>query len=178
MNMIKKIPSMLLLLLILVATSYIAAEENPPLSRLRRGDDSIIIGHTDDDPHPVCGRPTDSCMNSENWEQCRFLVEEYGCEKIVAEESCPLQFVCMNNLPSVDDVLLLHGSSEVNATVAKRQKKGRGCVSLLVYKDQYCKIGPVRKLEFETVTHPGSSCCTSKTALVFNRVECSPRLIH
>jgi hypothetical protein len=153
----------LLLLFLFSSSSVVSTEKNPPSSLLRRGgDDQSSLDH----PHPVCGRPTDSCMNEENWEQCRFLVDAFGCQKVVAEESCPLHFSC------VDPPTEVVRKSEVNVTIAGR-RKNRGCVSLLVYKDPHCKIGPVRKMEFETFTQPGSPCCKSRFLVAPTVPPCS-----
>ena len=39
----------------------------------------------------VCGKPTDPCMNRQNWSRCKAL--EKRCE-VLGLESCPLQFAC------------------------------------------------------------------------------------
>uniref|UniRef100_A0A7R9WHP2 Uncharacterized protein n=1 Tax=Pseudictyota dubia TaxID=2749911 RepID=A0A7R9WHP2_9STRA len=53
-------------------------------------------------PPSACGRPTDPCMDDDNWQACRDL-EEAGCENIGVKESCPLQFACGDVGPSGSD---------------------------------------------------------------------------
>jgi hypothetical protein len=40
-----------------------------------------------------CPDPENSCMNNENYKQCRDI-EDNGCKSILTLESCPLQFGC------------------------------------------------------------------------------------
>lgn len=44
----------------------------------------------------VCGTATDSCMNDDNFVECRDL-EDNGCDSIQIMESCPVQFSCSDD---------------------------------------------------------------------------------
>eukprot|EP00521_Asterionellopsis_glacialis_P009717 CAMPEP_0195289668 /NCGR_PEP_ID=MMETSP0707-20130614/5848_1 /TAXON_ID=33640 /ORGANISM="Asterionellopsis glacialis, Strain CCMP134" /LENGTH=162 /DNA_ID=CAMNT_0040349695 /DNA_START=297 /DNA_END=785 /DNA_ORIENTATION=+ len=44
----------------------------------------------------ICKSPGNSCMNENNYSQCRRL-EELGCQEILVSESCPFQFECAGN---------------------------------------------------------------------------------
>jgi len=46
----------------------------------------------------LCGSPTDSCINEQNYKEC-ITLKEKGCVPIMVMLSCPAQFVCgeLNN---------------------------------------------------------------------------------
>jgi hypothetical protein len=96
-----------------------------------------------------CGTPTDGCMNEDNWNACRSLVEQ-GCQNIQMMESCPLQFACGD---------AERGRQLRQEMEQKHKQRPKACVSLLVYRDAKCQDGPVRSVTFPTWTKPGSPCC-------------------
>jgi hypothetical protein len=119
-----------------------------------------------------CGEPDDSCMDNENWKQCRNL-ELNGCQSIQVLESCPLQFACGDE--DYDDGQL-HQDSD-NAIVDELppfvipaplptkdisdddyQNAPDACVSLFVYQNGHCSGQPLRVMSFPTWTERGSPC--------------------
>jgi hypothetical protein len=109
-----------------------------------------------------CGDPDDSCMNNENWKQCRNL-EVNGCKSIQVLESCPLQFACGDGNDeklyqisenAIDGLLPFVIPSE---DISGERMPG-ACVSLFVYQNSKCSGPPLRVLSFPTWTAPGSAC--------------------
>jgi hypothetical protein len=97
-----------------------------------------------------CGKPTDPCMNEENWQRCLDLHAD-GCETVLSMESCPLQFVCAG------------GSLDAKADNPEAKTTAEpvpdACVSLYVYAEERCQGKPLRVMSFPTWTSPGSKCC-------------------
>jgi hypothetical protein len=120
-----------------------------------------------------CGEPDDSCMNSENWKQCRNL-ELNGCKSIQVLESCPLQFTCGDNDDDEDATALTprppSGSEEIVG------EPPSACVRLYVYRDSKCSGPPVSVNSFATWIHPGSTCYHDATMHGFSVQDqyCSP----
>jgi hypothetical protein len=106
-----------------------------------------------------CGAPEDSCMDNDNWNQCRNL-ESNGCKSIQVLKSCPLQFSCGDG----DDEKNQHGNTDAVALNPPLNEDISGerspdaCVSLFVYENKKCNGPPVRVLSFPTWTAPGSPC--------------------
>jgi hypothetical protein len=104
-----------------------------------------------DDNVDPCGNPTDVCMNQDNWNKCRSLIES-GCQMLEIMESCPLQFACGDD----DEERKLTDNAEDDVSV---DKKSKACVSLFVYEDKKCRGEPVRSITLPTWNKPGSPCC-------------------
>lgn len=105
----------------------------------------------------LCGLPTDSCMNDENWNHCLDLVET-GCVVQKDPSSCPYEYQCLG--PQViDDDQDYHLHIRTTNKDSLEKKKPNACASLLVYKDKECTGSPIRSLTFPTWTTPGSRCC-------------------
>jgi hypothetical protein len=114
-----------------------------------------------------CGDPDDSCMDNENWNQCRNL-EINGCKSIQVLKSCPLQFACGDGddeqlQPSTDNNLDDLSSFVVPAPPPSKEISAGAsipgaCVSLFVYQNSKCSGPPLRVLSFPTWTGPGSPC--------------------
>jgi hypothetical protein len=114
-----------------------------------------------------CGDPDDSCMNSENWKQCRNL-EINGCKSIQVLESCPLQFACgdsddeqlrPNTENVIDDLLPFIVPDPPSSEEISGEERSHGaCASLFIYGDNKCSGSPLKVLSFPTSTGPGSPC--------------------
>ena len=98
---------------------------------------AVVFLHAVAYAQPECPQATSPCMNEENFEQCREIVNS-GCEQLIVMESCPLQFACGDS----------YSGPEPNA-----------CVTLLAYDDETCSGEPKRPLMFPTFSEPGSPCC-------------------
>lgn len=128
----------------------------------------------------VCGKPTDRCMNRQNWSRCKSL--EKRCE-VLALESCPLQFACKPRAS-------VCGSPTDSCMTAKLWRQCRaleraGCQSIVVgescpysgfqcadppdacarfqvFETQPCRRGaaPVRSVSIPAWSKPLGSCGT------------------
>mmetsp|Transcript_19451 Transcript_19451/g.26987 ORF Transcript_19451/g.26987 Transcript_19451/m.26987 type:complete len:167 (-) Transcript_19451:330-830(-) len=77
----------------------------------------------------ICKSPGNSCMNENNYKQCRRL-EELGCQEILVSESCPLQFECARNeLFRTGSASVVRRREETAKPVSQRQE---GLLAILV----------------------------------------------
>lgn len=128
----------------------------------------------------TCGDPDDSCMDSENWKQCRNL-EINGCKNIQVLDSCPLQFTCGDdddeNLQQInEDAIALNPS--VNEDIIG--EKPSACVKLYVYGNSKCTGPAIRVKSFPTWIHPGSACYHDATMHHYSVRDqyCDPRTMN
>jgi hypothetical protein len=139
-----------------------------------------------------CGQPDDSCMDNENWKQCRNL-ELNGCQHIqVLEQSCPLQFTCGDDDDDDDDDERLHQDEEDGMAFSRIalvkdeidgvgvDEKPSACVRLYVYNDDKCRGPAIRVNSFATWIHSGSACYHDATMHHYSVRDqyCDPRTMN
>jgi hypothetical protein len=46
----------------------------------------------------TCPNASDPCMNDDNYMECKHLEADSSCEKVVASDSCPVKFTCVEKV--------------------------------------------------------------------------------
>jgi hypothetical protein len=134
-----------------------------------------------------CGDPDDSCMDNENWKECRNL-ELNGCQNIQILESCPLQFTCgdedhenmQRDNEENEDAMALSSLALKEEMDDGVDEKPSACVRLYVYQDDKCHGPAVTVNSFATWIHKGSACYHDATMHHYSVHDqyCDPRTMN